>query len=51
MKQLMENELINVIGGGGYDGVPPVYIPTQSTAYIMAILALLTPPRTVHPSD
>jgi hypothetical protein len=51
MKQLMENELINVIGGGGYDGDLPVYTPTPSTAYIEAILALLAPSRTVHPAD
>jgi hypothetical protein len=51
MKQLMENELTCVIGGGDYEGALPLYIPTLSTAYIEAILALLAPSRTVHPAD
>ncbi len=51
MKQLMENELTNVSGGGDYDGDLPAYTPTLGTAYIAAILALLAPSRIVHPAD
>lgn len=52
MKQMMENELINVIGGGGYDGDLPAFTPSPGSAYIGEILALLTPSRVPqHLSD
>jgi hypothetical protein len=51
MKQLAESELINMIGGGGYDGDLPVNVPKLSDAYMLEILALLAPTRTVHHAD
>lgn len=52
MKQMMENELINVIGGGGYDGDLPAYTPTPGSTYIEGVLALLAPSRVPqHLSD
>jgi hypothetical protein len=51
MKQLAESDLIKLIAGGSYDGDLPVNVPRLSDAYIVEILALLAPVRTVHHSD
>jgi len=51
MKLLAESELIKLIGGGGVGGVLPVFVPRLNEAYLLEILALLAPARTVHHSD